>query len=153
MEITRALPAGSNVHSKTGQSAHALPKPLTFARSMAPPAIAKDGSLQHRVGDVYRGCEELGLQPGQQTSITVAGQSMILRRTQSADAYVLQTPDDAVNAPFNGLHLSNQSIAKLNMEPIEAGNPNYMIGLRQIMALSHALNVKPSDMHGFTVWK
>jgi hypothetical protein len=148
MEIKRTLPAGNNARAHGRSQADALRELPAFRRST--PAAAKDRSLEHRVGDVYRGCEKLGMQPGQKMEITVGGRSMILRRTQSGDAYVLQTPEDAINAPFNGLHVSNENVAKINMETVAPQNPGYLEGLRQIVALSNALKVEASDWHGIS---
>lgn len=150
MEITRALhPVNNNVQAPAGRQADAKRAPLPFARGTPAAEVGKDGSFMTRVGDVYRGCEKLGLEPGQQVSIMVGDQPMVLRRTQSADAYVLQTPDEAVNAPFNGLHVSNQSIAKIDMKTVTPGQPNFLADMRRIQALSNALSVQPSDWHGF----
>ena len=151
MEIARALHLGNNVQTHTSPKADAKREPLAFARTGQAAAVSKDGSLMNRIGDVYRGCEKLGLQPGQQMSITVDGQLMVLRRTQSADAYVLQKPEDAVAAPFNGLHISNESIAKLDMETIAPGKPNFLDGMRRLQALGNAVSAQSSDWHGFKV--
>lgn len=151
MEITRALHLGNHVQTHTSTQADAKRAPLPFARSTQLAPVSKDGSFMHRVGDVYQGCEKLGLQPGQQMSITVGGVPMVLRRTQSADAYVLQTPEDAVDAPFNGLHISNESIAKLDMETIAPGKPNFLDGMRRLQALGSAVSAQSSDWHGFKV--
>jgi ferredoxin-NADP reductase len=132
--------------------ADSKPGPVSANRA-APTGVAspgtKDSSLAHYIGDVYRACNALGLAPGQQKSLQLDGKTMILRRTSSGDAYVLQTPEDAESAPFNGLHINDQSEMRLNMDLIGTSFPQLKEAMTQLNLLRASLGVQSSSNPGF----
>lgn len=114
------------------------------------PASAKDsGPMEQWRYEVFQACEKLGLKPGHEKIITIDGKPMVLRRTATADAYVLQTVEESVHERFNGLHLKNNLEMRYNMElaGYDCANKEAM---QQFLKLGKALGV-PHGGSGYDV--
>jgi hypothetical protein len=109
------------------------------------PVASRDSTphnLRNVVRTVYDKCETLGMAPGEFRGLTVEGQPMVLYRTRTGDAYVMQKPEDARAFPpkRNGLHIGSDFKLTLDQENITLGHPRSSEALTQAIDLMRALS-------------
>lgn len=114
--------------------------------SKVAPASAKDSnSMALWRHEVFKACEEQGLARGEEKYFLVDGKFMVLRHTETGDAYTFQTQQQKHDNRFSGLQLKKNLEMRYNME-VAGYDCSNKEATQQFMNLAQALGVPPGGV-------